>query len=163
MAGVFSEIISLEVKLITRRLVLFIVVLVLAGCSQNIRYQDLNENTRPSHISYEAYYYVGGSGDRSRAVLLKNPDAGVEVETASPQITSTTSTFADAMSYMKAARGLRRVNVRALTYKDRPLGYLLTYDTDRDPTEIPDNIIVELYEFGGKIHFNAKEKLEQDN
>jgi hypothetical protein len=144
-----------------KKFLLFLLIVLLAGCAQNIRYHSMETQKRTPNISYEAYYYIEGTLDRSRAVFLRHPEAPIEVSASSPQITATTSTYGDAIAYMNEARGLRKVITTYLTYKDKPLGYLITYSDDYHAAAGGTKIIIEIYEFGGKIHFKAAEKLEQ--
>ncbi len=132
----------------------------LAGCAQNIRYQEIGAAVRMPQISFEAYYYAEGTNDRSRAVFLKQPDVSIEVTVSSPAINATTATYAEALQFMNETRGLRVVDTYAVTYKDKPLGYLITYNPNRMRITEITQIVVELYEDKGKIYFNAKEKLD---
>jgi hypothetical protein len=149
--------------MILRRYVLLLLIFLLAGCAQNIRYHDFSARDKMPRMSYEAYFYIEGSGDKSRAVFLKQPDVNIEIVTSSPQITASTATYAEAISYMDEARGLRMVDTQVVTYKDRPLGYLITYNADRRRTTEITQIVVELYELNGRIYFNAREKLDPSN
>jgi hypothetical protein len=111
-------------------------------------------------ISYEAYFYGEGSGDKSRAVFLKEPDVNIAIVATSPAINATTATYAEALSYMNEAKDLRVVDTQVVTYKDKPLGYLITYNADRRRTSVVTKIVIELYELKGKIYFNAREQHE---
>jgi hypothetical protein len=147
----------------TKFAVLLFFILLMAGCAQNIRYHDMDARPKTPSISYEAYFYMEGLGEKSRAVFLKFPDAQVDVVASAQAITSTTSTLSEAYSFMNEVRGLRKVTALYLTYKDKPLGYLIKYTDDHDATRGRDAIIIDLYESGGKIRFNAREKLDQSN
>jgi hypothetical protein len=144
-----------------KKYLLVLLIFVLAGCAQNIRFQNIETQKRAPNISYEAFFYMEGSGDKSRAVFLRHPEAQIEVVAVSPSITATTSAYSDAIAFMNEVRGLRKVETRYVTYKDKPLGYLITYDDENQATRGPTEIIIEIYEFRGKIHFKAMEKLEQ--
>jgi hypothetical protein len=137
-----------------KRLTLVLMLLILTGCTQNLKKTELSANEKIPSISYEAYFYVEGSGNKARAVLLILPDAKVNVEAESHQVTATTATYGEALSYMNQVKDMRRVNTEALQYKDRPLGYLLTYSADITPTTlIGTQIIIQLYERNNTIFF----------
>ena len=143
-----------------RKLTLLFLLFILSGCVQNIRYHDIGVNEKIPSTSFEAYYYAEGNNDRSRAVFLKQPDVKIDMDVSSPAINPTTATYAEALYFMNQTRGLRVVDTMAVSYQGKPLGYLITYNTDRGRATEASQIIVELYEFRGKIRFNAKEKLE---
>jgi hypothetical protein len=149
--------------MILRRYVFLFLIFLLAGCAQNIRYNDLSAKDKIPSISYEAYFFMEGSGDKSRAVFLKQPDVKVEVAASSLLITATSATYIEAMSFMNEVRGLRIVDTQVVTYKGGPLGYLITYNADRRRITEVTRIEVELYEMNGRIHFNAREKLDPSN
>jgi hypothetical protein len=147
-----------------KKYLLVLMIFILAGCMQNIRFHDTDTQKRTPNISYEALYYVEGSGDKSRAVFLRHPEAPIDVVASSPQITATTSTYGDAIAYMNETRGLRKVITRFVTYKDKPLGYLISFDDDHSATETTNHeIVIEIYEFKGAVHFKAAEKLDQSD
>jgi|GEM_PF-5741194 len=146
-----------------KKYLLFLLVIFLAGCTQNMSFHDMETHKRAPNINYEAYFYVEGSLDRSRAVFLKHPEAQIDIVASSPQITATTATYSNALAYMHEAKGLRKVVTRYVTYMEKPLGILITYDSSSLPTDKGIyEIVVELYEFKGKIYFKAYEKIGQD-
>jgi hypothetical protein len=79
------------------------------------------------------------------------------VEPASSEILSTTATYVEAMAFMIEKRLMRSITTQTVTYKDTPLGYLLTYDNAGVNGE---KVITNLYERGGKIYFSAQEGYE---
>jgi hypothetical protein len=131
----------------------------LAGCAQNIRSHELDSAETMPSISYEAYLFVAGISERSRAVFLRHPDAEMMIEPASHEIFSTTATYAEAMTFMRMKRGMRLINTEVITYKGKPLGYLLTYDRPGINAEFIDT---NLTERGGKIYFSARENTKAD-
>jgi hypothetical protein len=145
-----------------KKLLILLTLLLVAGCAQNLSFNSMENHKRTPNLSYEAYYYMDGQMDASRAVFLRYPGAPIEIESESSQITSTTSTFVQAEAFMNEVRGLRKVEIRYVTYKNKPLGYLFSYNDDI-PAPTERKVFVELYEGGGKIHFKAWEKLDQDS
>jgi len=138
----------------TKKLVLLLLPFLIFGCAQDLRFHDLGKKEKVPAISYEAYFFVAGISERSRAVFLKMPDVEIAVEPASPEIVSTTATYSEAMTFMIEKRLMRSITTQTVTYKDKPLGYLLTYDQAGVNGE---NVITNLYERGGKIYFSARE------
>ncbi len=147
-----------------KRPALFIMILFVAvitvGCAQNIRSHDLGKAETIPAMSYEAYMFAAGISERSRAVFLRHPDAEMAVEPASPEIISTTATYGEAMTFMKMKRGMRSITTEVVTYKGKPLGYLITYDQPGVNFEI---IETNLTERGGKIYFSARENSKADD
>jgi hypothetical protein len=82
----------------------------------------------------------------------------IDVVFAPQQITETTATYADALTYMYEVRGIRRVDTEIVNYKGKLLGYLLIYDAAPIKATTIIEIQVELYEMSGKIHFIARER-----
>jgi hypothetical protein len=138
----------------TNRLILLVLPFLIFGCSQNIRLHDLDTKEKVPAISYEAYFFVTGLSERSRAVFLKKPDIEIAVEPASPEIVSTTATYPEAMTFMLDRRYMRSITTQTVIYKDKPLGYLLTYNQPGLDGEV---VVTNLYERDGKIYFNARE------
>jgi|WetSurMetagenome_2_1015567.scaffolds.fasta_scaffold00176_34 hypothetical protein len=143
-----------------KRYLLFLLIFILAGCMQNLRFESMDKHKITPGISYEAYYYVEGTSDRSRAVFLKYPDAQIEVAAPSPQITATTSSYNAAIAYMDEAKDLRTISITLVTYKGKPLGYLFTYNDD--PVQSNLKIDVDFYESGGKVYFTARERSDHE-
>ena len=141
----------------TRRLVLLLLSFLIFGCAQDLRFHNLAKKEKVPSISYEAYFFVAGIAEKSRAVFLKMPDVDISIEPASPEIVSTTATYAEAMTFMIEKRLMRSITTQTVTYKDKPLGYLLTYDNAGVNGE---KVITNLYERGGKIYFSAQEGYE---
>ena len=61
------------------------------------------------------------------------------------------------MAFMIEKQLMRSITTQTVTYEDKPLGYLLTYDQAGVNGE---KVITNLYERGGKINFNAQEGYE---
>jgi hypothetical protein len=144
--------------MIKRIFLLLFMVLFAAGCTQNIQRIEPSAGYRVPSITYQAFFYGEGEGNKSRAVFLKHPDAQTDVVFAPQQITETTATYGDALTYMYEVKGLRRVNTEIVNYKDKLLGYLLIYDDTPIKATTIIEIQVELYERSGKIHFIARER-----
>jgi hypothetical protein len=143
------------------KLFLFLILpFLFAGCVQNVRTAELNPKERIPSNTYEAYFFVAGSGDKSRAVFLIEPDSGVEVLPYSSDITSTTSSYPEAMNYMKEKRGMRPISTQKVFYKDKFIGYLLTYEKERVDRE---EMTVNVFEKGGKVYFSAREIFRADD
>jgi hypothetical protein len=147
--------------MIIKKLLLVFVLIILAGCTQSINRTELSSGIKIPPISYEAYFYVEGSRDKSRAVLLKHPDAKIEVAAESAQITPTTATFAQAMAYMNEVRGLRRVNIEVINFKGKPIGYLLAYQEVNQNVLSGSEIHIDLYEMNGKLYFKPRLELDR--
>ena len=142
-----------------RTFLLLFFILLMAGCTQNIQRLEPSAGFRVPSITYQAYFFgEGGHGNKSRAVFLKHPDVQVDIVFAPQQITETTATYGDALTYMYEEKGLRRVNTEIVNYKGKLLGYLLIYDDSPVKSTTIIEIQVELYERNGKIHFIAREK-----
>jgi hypothetical protein len=141
-------------------LVLLLLPLVIFGCAQDLRFHDLDKKEKVPAISYEAYFFVTGISERSRAVFLKKPDVEIPIEPASPEIVSTTATYSEAMTFMIEKRLMRSITTQTVTYKDKPLGYLLSYD---QPGVNGETVITNLYERDGKIYFSAREDTRTDD
>ncbi len=137
-----------------RKLVLLLLPFFIFGCAQDLRFHNLDKTEQVPAISYEAYFFVAGISERSRAVFLKKPDVEIAIEPASPEIISTTATYVEAMAFMIEKRLMRSITTQTVTYEDKPLGYLLTYDQAGVNGE---KVITNLYERGGKIYFSAQE------
>ena len=142
-----------------KKLALFLLPFIVAGCAQNLRFHDLGSTENVPAISYEAYFYVAGISERSRAVFLRHPDAEIAVEPASQEIISTTAAYSEAMEFMKAKRGTRSITTEVVTFMGKPLGYLLSYNGAGINREY---VIVNVYEAGGKVYFSAREDTRAD-
>lgn len=143
-----------------KKLVLLLLPFLIAGCVQTIRTSDLGKKEGVPAISYEAYFFAAGISERSRAVFLKHPDANVEVVPSTNEITTTTASYAEAMSFMKEKRGVRTISTQKVTYNDRPLGYLLSYD---QPGIDMERVNIDLTERNGIIYFSAREMTKTDD
>jgi hypothetical protein len=141
-----------------RTFLLLFFILLMAGCTQNIQRVEPSAGFRVPSITYQAYFFGEGQGNKSRAVFLKLPDVQVEIVFAPQQITETTATYGDALTYMYEEKGLRRVDTEIVNYKGKLLGYLLTYDHAPTKATTVIEIQVEFYERNGKIHFIARER-----
>ena len=133
----------------------FIFLSVSAGCTQAIKTETVEEIGSIPKLTYTAYLYSSGAGERYRAVFLKNPESAGEVVPASSQIVQTAATFDDAMAFMQ--RGVyKKVNVQSVQYLGKPVGYLLTHIV---PPLRKEYLEVNVYSKGGKIYFSAWEKM----
>ena len=126
----------------------------IAGCVQTIGTRNLDKKESIPSISYQAYFFMAGISERSRAVFLKKPDAGVEVEPYSHEIISTTASYGEAMSFMREKRGARTITTQVVSYKEKPIGYLLSYD---QPGVDMEQVDINLTERNGIIYFRARE------
>ncbi|HMK60108.1 MAG TPA: hypothetical protein VK452_03045 [Dissulfurispiraceae bacterium] len=136
------------------------ILLLIAGCVQNISYRGLGSNYNVPSISYEAYYFSSGISDRSRAVLLKIPDSGVTVEPHSSEIIATTATYGQALYFMREKRGGRSITTQVVYCKDKPVGYLLRYN---QPGFNMETVNVNLTEKDGVIFFSAREETQSND
>jgi hypothetical protein len=140
-----------------RTFLLLFFILFMAGCTQNIQRLEPAAGFRVPSITYQAYFYEEGQGNKSRAVFLKHPDVRVDIVFAPQLITETTATYGDALTYMYQEKGLRRVNTEIVNYKGKLLGYLLLYDAAPTQATTVVEITIQFYEMNGKIHFIARE------
>lgn len=135
--------------------ILFIIsLLAFAGCAQAIGTFGIGSIEAIPKTTYTTYLYSSGEGGRLRAVLLKSPDADVEIIPYSVQITTATGTVENALSFMEKTGLYRNIYFQGVTYKGKTIGYLLTFgyhSFSRDSLE------VNLYEQGGKIYFAVSE------
>lgn len=136
------------------KLVLLLLPFIISGCIQAIGTRDIDKKETIPSISFEAYFFVSGISERSRAVFLKKPDAGILVESYSPDITSSTASYAEAMSFMREKKGARSISTQVVLYKEIPIGYLLSYDR---PGVNMERVDINLMERNGIIYFNARE------
>ena len=137
-----------------RKLGVLLFPFLIAGCVQTIGTSNLDKKESIPSISYEAYFFIAGVSERSRAVFLKKPDAGVEVEPYSYEIMSSTASYSEAMSFMREKRGARTITTQVVSYKEKPIGYLLTYD---QPGINMERVDISLTERNGIIYFRAQE------
>ena len=145
--------------MIKKAILILLTTILVAGCSQNIRFHTLKSTETIPAISYEAYLFAAGISERSRAVFLRHPQADMDIEPASPEITSTTITYPAAMNFMQMKRGMRTISTEVVMYKGKILGYLLSYDQAGTNFEI---VETGLTERGGKIYFSARENNKAD-
>ncbi len=136
---------------------LFVLLLALASCVQAVTTYGIKDTNSIPKSKYVLYQYSSGEGERYRAVLLKNPESGVEIVPYSVQITTSEGTPEEALSFMGKSGLSRNVYSEGITYKGRLIGYLLTFGRNIFAKE---SIEVDLYERGGKIYFEVKEKKE---
>jgi hypothetical protein len=145
---------------VIKKLVLLLFPFLIAGCVQTIGTRDLDKKESIPSISYEAYFFIAGMSERSRAVFLKKPDAGVEVEPYSSEIMGSTASYAEAMSFMREKRGARTITTQVVSYKEKPIGYLLSYD---QPGIDMERVYINLTERNGVIYFSAREITQADD
>ena len=143
-----------------KKLVLLLVTISVAGCVQTISTRNLDKKEGIPQVSYSAYFFSAGISERSRAVLLINADSGVEARADSTDITSTTASYAEALAFMREKKSARTVSTHLVSYKDKPVGYLLTYD---QPGNNAETVNVTISEKNGVIYFNAREVTPTDD
>jgi uncharacterized lipoprotein YajG len=141
-------------QLMIKKLILLLFLFLIAGCAQTLSTRNLYNTESIPSTSFQAYFFAAGSSNRARAVFLKKPDTVVMVESDSPEIANTTASYAEAMSFMRATKGDRTIFTQVVSYKDTPIGYLLSYDQGGYNSE-PINI--SLTERNGIVYFNAHE------
>lgn len=137
-----------------KKLGLLLFPFLIAGCVQTIGTRDLDRKESIPSISYEAYFFVAGMSERSRAVFLKKPDVEVEVKPYSDEITGSSASYAEAMFFMREKRGARTITTQVVSYKEKPIGYLLSYD---QPGIDMERVNINLTERNGVIYFSARE------
>ncbi|HTZ16838.1 MAG TPA: hypothetical protein VMB78_00200 [Dissulfurispiraceae bacterium] len=142
-----------------KKTVFLLVAVLIAGCAQNIRSHDVRSTEEIPAISYEAYLFVAGISERSRVAFLRHPDADMDIEPASPEIISTTITYPAAMTFMQMKKGMRSISTEVITYKGKPLGYLISYNQGGTNYEFVETNFTER---GGKIYFSARENTSAD-
>ncbi len=93
------------ILLMIRKLVLFLSPFLNAVCAQTFSTRDFDKTESILSISFQSYFFSVGAYNRAQAVFLKRPDDGVMVTSNSPEITSTTAAYAEAMPFMRVKRG----------------------------------------------------------
>jgi hypothetical protein len=128
---------------------------VLAGCAQAINTYGVGDIDAIPKVEYTAYHYSSGAGERLRAVFLKSPDSDIDVIPYSIQITTGKATPEEARKFMERGRYSKNIDYQGVTYKGKPIGYLLTY---RYHSFSRDSIEINLFERDGKVYFSVWEK-----
>lgn len=141
------------------KLLLITVLAVLAGCIQAIDMYSIRDIDSIPQMEYTAYLYSSGEGEVLRAVFLKNPDSGIEVVPYSIQIATAKGTPADALKFMERGSSAGQIECQGVTYKGKPIGYLLTRRYYGFSSE---SIEINLYEREGKVYFSVSEKKHDD-
>src|SRR5574340_645811 len=121
------------------KLIFLMIVAVLAGCTQSITTSSVGDIDAMPKIEYTAYFYSSGIGEGLRAVFLKSPDSAVEIIPYSIQISTGKATLEEALKFMGKGRYYRHINCHGISYKGKPIGYLLSYgysSFSRDSIEI---------------------------
>lgn len=129
--------------------------IVLAGCVQAVSIYNIDDYKTVPKVVYTAYLYSSGIGERLRAVFLKTPETDVEIVPYSRQITTAKVTFSDALTFMEKAGDFKNISIQGVKYKEKTIGYLLTFSRPLSPRE---SIEADVYERDGKIYFAVKEK-----
>jgi len=129
--------------------------LVFAGCVQAVSTYNIDDYKAVPKGVYTAYLYSSGIGEKLRAVFLKRPDADVEVVPYSRQIITAKVTFSDALTFMEKAGEFRNISIQGVKYKEKTIGYLLSFQRHASMRE---SIEVNLYERNGKIYFAVTER-----
>lgn len=129
--------------------------IVLAGCMQAVSTYNIDDYKTVPKVVYTAYLYSSGIGERLRAVFLKSPETDVEIVPYSRQITTAKVTFSDALTFMEKAGDFKNISIQGVKYKEKTIGYLLTFTRPLSPRE---SIEADVYERDGKIYFSVREK-----
>jgi hypothetical protein len=127
----------------------------LAGCVQTVTTYNIDDYKTVPKVVYTAYLYSSGIGERLRAVFLKTPETDVKIVPYSRQITTAKVTFDDALTFMEKVGDYRNISIQGVKYKERTIGYLLTFTRPFSPRE---SIEADVYERDGKIYFSVTEK-----
>ncbi|MEK7267586.1 MAG: hypothetical protein AABZ98_03235, partial [Nitrospirota bacterium] len=122
----------------------------LAGCVQAVSTYTIDDFKTIPKVVYTAYLYSSGIGERLRAVFLKSPETDVEIVPYSRQITTAKVTFSDALTFMEKVGDFRNISIQGVKYKEKTIGYLLTFARPLSPRE---SIEADVYERDGKIYF----------
>ena len=128
---------------------------VLAGCVQAVSTYNIDDYKTVPKVVYTAYLYSSGIGERLRAVFLKSPETDVEIVPYSRQTTTAKVTFSDALTFMEKVGDFKNISIQGVKYKEKTIGYLLTFARPLSPRE---SIEADVYERDGKIYFAVKEK-----
>lgn len=129
--------------------------IVLAGCVQAVSTYNIDDYKTVPKVVYTAYLYSSGIGERLRAVFLKTPETDVEIVPYSRQITTEKVTFSDALTFMEKVGDFKNISIEGVKYKEKTIGYLLTFARPLSPRE---SIEADVYERNGKIYFSVREK-----
>jgi hypothetical protein len=140
-------------------ILLFLILLVLAGCTRTIQVQGVEKIEGISNLNYVTYLYSSGPGERFRAAFLKDPSSDLDVIASSIQIRKTTGTVEDAIGFMQRGQGYKRVDIQSVSYNNKHVGYLITQPAFALAREY---IEVNLFERGGKIYFSVRENYYND-
>jgi len=127
----------------------------LAGCVQTVTTYSIDDYKTVPKVVYTAYFYSSGIGERLRAVFLKSPETEVEIVPYSRQITTEKATFSDALTFMEKVGDFKNISIQGVKYKEKTIGYLLTFARPVSPRE---SIEVNVYERDGKIYFSVTER-----
>lgn len=127
----------------------------IAGCVQTVTTYNIDDYKTVPKVVYTAYLYSSGIGERLRAVFLKTPETDVEIVPYSRQITTAKVTFSDALTFMEKVGDFRNISIQGVKYKEKTIGYLLTFERHASMRE---SIEVNLYERNGKIYFAVSER-----
>lgn len=137
------------------RVICVLSLIALAGCVQAVSTYNIDDFKTVPKVVYTAYLYSSGIGERLRAVFLKSPETDVEIVPYSRQITTAKVTFDDALTFMEKAGDFKNISMQGVKYKEKTIGYLLTFTMPLSPRE---SIEADVYERDGKIYFAVKEK-----
>ncbi len=129
--------------------------IVLAGCVQAVSTYNIDDYKTVPKVVYTAYLYSSGIGERLRAVFLKSPETDVEIVPYSRQITTAKVTFDDALTFMEKVGDFRNISIQGVKYKEKTIGYLLTFTR---PLSRRESIEADVYERNGKIYFSVTER-----
>ncbi|MDP3259587.1 MAG: hypothetical protein Q8M34_03235 [Thermodesulfovibrionales bacterium] len=132
-----------------------LLLIVFVGCVQAVSTYNIDDYKTVPKVVYTAYLYSSGIGERLRAVFLKSPETDVEIVPYSRQITTAKVTFSDALTFMEKVGDYKNISIQGVKYKEKTIGYLLTFARPLSPRE---SIEADVYERDGKIYFAVKEK-----
>ncbi|MDI6744760.1 MAG: hypothetical protein QMD07_05215 [Thermodesulfovibrionales bacterium] len=104
-----------------------LLLIVFAGCVQTVTTYNIDDYKTVPKVVYTAHLYTSGIGERLRAVFLKSPETGVEIVPYSRQITTAKVTFSDALTFMEKVGDFKNISIQGVKYKDKTIGYLLTF------------------------------------
>lgn len=147
----------------SRRIVLLAAALSLLlthGCDRDLRLVTLQKYDAIPKTPYSTYLYMSGQGGKWKAAFLKSPDSPVEIVPYAHEIVTAVGTFDEAMFFMKQTIDYKSIDVQAVEYKGKVVGYLLTHSM-RETTK--NLLVVDVYDYQGRVYFKVTELVESDS
>lgn len=135
------------------------IVLFTSGCTHSVQLNALTRDDTIAKAEYSLYLYSSGTGETLRTVFAKAPGTSVEVVPYSKQIETTRGSFQNALSFMEEKKGLRKILIQKIIYRETLAGYLLTYDV-YSPFRQAESITVDIFERGGALYFAVTEQVQ---